>query len=70
MKMRDKIAVYEKAFHMIQLYGHVAMNTAKLQELLGLICSWSYAHRCGNGELDNDKLVEKELENLKKFLGI
>jgi hypothetical protein len=39
-------------------------------ELIGLICSWSYAHRCGNGELSDKEqqaIIDRALQRLKEF---
>lgn len=70
MKMKEKIAIYERILHNIQLHKDVTMNHDKLRDLLDKISSWSYAHRCGNGELNNEKLVEEEMNSLKKFLNM
>ncbi len=48
---KQKIAEYEKLLHNIQLYAEVTLNNDKVCKLIKNICSWSYAHRVGNGEL-------------------
>jgi hypothetical protein len=48
---KEKIAQYEHLLHNIQLHAEVTMNEAAVRELIARICRWSYAHRCGNGEL-------------------
>jgi hypothetical protein len=67
---KEKLAVYEKVLHQLQLYAEVTMNGEKVNELIGLICSWSYAHRCGNGELsdkEQQRIIDKALQRLKDF---
>jgi hypothetical protein len=60
---KEKIEMYEKLLHDIDLSCSVG-RTDLLEILLGNINSWSYAHRCGNGEYS-----EKEQNQLiyKKF---
>lgn len=65
MKMKDKIRMYEDLLHDIQMYAVVALDERKLQKLIKNICSWSYAHRVGNGAL-SDKSQQKIID--KAFL--
>ena len=63
----EKVKVYEKVFHDVQLLN-IAMNNEKLQKLISIICDWSYAHRCGNGMLNEEEqnaLIEHEFNKLK-----
>lgn len=62
---REKVMIYENVFHRIQMYREVAMNQKKLTALLDIIGDWSYAHRMGNGMMDNAELVRKQLERMK-----
>lgn len=48
----------------------ITMNQAKITEAVGLIDSWSYAHRCGNGEYteyEQKKIVDKVVLKMKEF---
>jgi hypothetical protein len=49
--MRQKIEKYETILHWIQMHAQVTMDHDKLSKLIDQICSWSYAHRSGNGEI-------------------
>jgi len=49
--MRQKIKKYEALLHRIQMHAQVTMDHDKLSTLIDQICSWSYAHRSGNGEI-------------------
>lgn len=62
--VRRELGVWHSVAHSIQMYAMVTMDGVRLHKLIGLICDWSYAHRQGNGELDNDVLVAKALERL------
>lgn len=48
---KEKVAVYEDLLHSIQAHCDITMNNEQVRELLSRICTWSYAHRSGNGEL-------------------
>jgi hypothetical protein len=50
--MHDKVEVYEELLHTIQLHAEVTMRPEMVRMLLQRICAWSYAHRRGNGEID------------------
>lgn len=47
---KEKIEQYERLLHLIQLHAEVTMRGEIVKDLIGRICSWSYAHRTGNGE--------------------
>lgn len=51
---RQKIDMYEKFLHDIQMY-EVSGRHDLIAVLIGNACNWSYAHRCGNGELSDDQ---------------
>lgn len=53
--LREKVEMYESLLHKIQLHCQVTMDHEKVRTLVGNICAWSYAHRCGNGELSEDE---------------
>jgi len=71
MTQKERLKLFEDAFHRIQLYREVTMDGAKVIELLDIIGDWSYAHRAGNGEL-SDREVKRAIayqENrLQNFL--
>lgn len=48
---KQKIEMYEALLHDIQMFANVAMDPEIVGDLISNICAWSYAHRCGNGEL-------------------
>ena len=54
---KEKIAVYEDLLHLIQLHAAVTMEPDKVQSLINRICAWSYAHRAGNGEKSEDRVI-------------
>lgn len=47
--LREKVLMYETLMHKIQLHAQVTMNEDALNDLIGNICNWSRAHRCGDG---------------------
>jgi hypothetical protein len=53
--LKEKVAVYEDLLHTIQLHAAVTMDNAKVMECINRICTWSYAHRQGNGELSDQQ---------------
>lgn len=57
----EKVEVYEQLLHDIQLYAEVVMDHETMKKLIGIVCSWSYAHRAGNGEL-SDAEVSKQVK--------
>jgi hypothetical protein len=59
--LRQKVEMYEKLLHDIQMHAEVTMDGAKVARLIGNICSWSYAHRSGNGEL-TDKQQQARID--------
>lgn len=54
-ELREKVEVYEALLHKIQLHAQVTMDHERVRILIGNICAWSYAHRCGNGEISEDE---------------
>jgi hypothetical protein len=64
---KQKIRMYEDLLHKIQLCAEVAMDGEKTKKLISNICRWSYAHRCGNGELSDEqqtKLIDNAFNRL------
>ena len=65
--MRQKIEKYEMLLHQIQLNAQVVMDHERVRELIDQICSWSYAHRVGNGELTHrqqNRIIQKAFDKL------
>lgn len=61
------ISKYENFLHLLQLHAEVTMNPSKVKKLISNACEWSYAHRCGNGELSEkeiNKRIKKAFEKL------
>ena len=54
-ELREKVVMYETLLHKIQLHAQVTMNSEAVHDLIGNICNWSYAHRCGNGEHSDEE---------------
>jgi hypothetical protein len=71
-----KVEVYERVLHDIHLFRNVTCNENALLALIDTICQWSYAHRCGNGELTcEEQQAEvnhyfKKLQQRKYRMGI
>ena len=47
--------MYESFLHLLQLNAEVTLNADGVKKLISNACSWSYAHRRGNGELTDDE---------------
>jgi hypothetical protein len=65
----NKLVMYEKFLHAVQMHAEVTMNGAVVHQLIANACRWSYAHRQGNGELSEQEqhaLVEQAFHNLLK----
>ena len=61
----DKILAYEQMMHDFNMYRDVNYSPEILKKIVDLMCSWSYAHRSGNGEEDNDILVETAFKRIQ-----
>jgi hypothetical protein len=67
VELREKTQVYEQLLHKIQLNAEVVMDHEIVSDLIKNICSWSYAHRRGNGEYseqEQDAIVRKAFDRL------
>jgi hypothetical protein len=63
----EKIQKYEQLLHKIQLFASVTMDAKQLNQLIGNICQWSYAHRQGNGALserEQKKIIKAAFDKL------
>jgi hypothetical protein len=70
-KLRKENEVFHQVFHHINLHASITMNTEKMQEIIGAICNWSYAHRVGNGEYSEEEqqaLIDRNFEKIKKLV--
>lgn len=54
-QLKTENEVFRRVFHYINTHAAITMNAERMQEIIGAICSWSYAHRCGNGELSDEE---------------
>lgn len=57
-ELREKVRVYESMLHSIQMFSAVVMDSPPIEHMIDIINSWSYAHRCGNGEYTNEEQTE------------
>lgn len=67
--LEEKVRVYEALLHDLQLHSEVTLNHNAVVEILKNVCSWSYAHRSGNGELSDEEIQERidnAFEKLKR----
>jgi len=67
---KQKIQQYEQLLHSIQMYAVVSMNSEKALQLIGNICTWSYAHRQGNGTLrpyEQQRLIDNAFWKLTEI---
>lgn len=72
MSYKEKVEVYEAVLHQINLYSSITMDSEKIGELIDAINAWSYAHRCGNGELSDEEqqaLIDAKFNRLKEMVG-
>ena len=65
---QQKLAIAERLMHKLQATS-ITCDFDMQRAIVEAMCSWSYAHRTGNGELDNDELVEYAWKELAKIGG-
>lgn len=53
--LQKKVNQYERFLHSLQLHAEVCMDHEKTKRLISNACSWSYAHRRGNGEYSDEE---------------
>lgn len=64
----EKVYMYEGLLHDIQMFSAVVMDGKKVGKLIDNINSWSYAHRCGNGEYSEEEqqaIIDKAFKKLR-----
>ena len=69
MTKLERLKIYENFFHNISI-ACTCMQPDRLRDAVGLIDSWSYAHRCGNGELsykEQLKCVDQVINKMRDF---
>jgi hypothetical protein len=54
----EKIIKYEMFLHCLQMYAEVTLDHERVKKLIARACTWSYAHRQGNGELSEAEQCE------------
>ena len=64
-ELKLKVKVYENILHDISMFSSITMDPVIMEKIIDMINSWSYAHRQGNGIIDNKKLVDKIFIKLK-----
>jgi hypothetical protein len=71
-QMEKENEVFQQVFHYINTHASITMNQEKMQEIIGAICSWSYAHRVGNGELSDEEqqaIIDSAFNKIKQIVG-
>ena len=63
---RQKLGIAERLMHKLQATS-ITCDFDRQRAIVEAICSWSYAHRAGNGELDKVELVEYAWKELAKI---
>jgi len=53
--LRKKVNQYESFLHKLQLHAEVCLDHEGTKKLISNACSWSYAHRRGNGEYTDEE---------------
>jgi hypothetical protein len=72
-QMEKENEVFQQVFHHINTQASITMNQQKMQEIIGAICSWSYAHRVGNGELSDEEqqaVVDRAFNKIKQIVRV
>jgi hypothetical protein len=68
VQLREKVKVYEKVFHDIQMFTSITGDMSAMRHAIAIINEWSFAHRSGNGELTEEEQaahIQKQFERLK-----
>lgn len=69
MNNNDRRKAYERFFHRMSI-ACTAFDSDKVREGVSLIDSWSYAHRCGNGEFterEQQRMIDRVVERMRDF---
>jgi hypothetical protein len=72
-KLRKENEVFHQVFHHINTHASITLNAEKMQEIIGAICSWSYAHRVGNGELSDEEqqaVIDRAFDRIKQIVRV
>ncbi len=65
--LKEKVEMYERFLHQLQMNAEVAMDADIVKQLITNACSWSYAHRCGNGmptEEEQQAMIDQAFDKL------
>jgi hypothetical protein len=71
-ELREKVQMYEGLLHDVQMFADVVLDGEKVSRLVRNICSWSYSHRRGNGELSEDeqeRMIRHAFDRLRDVPG-
>jgi hypothetical protein len=71
MTEREQLEVCYAVLHKINMYSAITLDSERMGKLIDAINSWSYAHRCGNGEYtetEQQSLVDHAFERLKEMV--
>jgi len=69
--LKEKVQIYERFFHQIQMHYAVTMRQDKVLDALNIIDAWSYSHRVGNGQYSEQvqqKCIDKITERMREFV--
>lgn len=66
-EMQNRIRIYQNVLHSLHSARAISLREDIVIHILNLISSWSYAHRVGNGQSDNVKLVSEALDKLSNW---
>jgi hypothetical protein len=72
-QMEKENEVFRRVFHHINTHAAITMNAEKMQEIIGAICSWSYAHRVGNGEYSDEEqqaVIDRAFDKIKQIVRV
>lgn len=65
--LEEKVDVYEKVLHKLQLYGAVTLDYDAMRRLMSSIFEWSHSHRAGERTTEEQQeLVNKAFWSLLK----
>jgi hypothetical protein len=67
--LEEKVQMYESFLHSLNMYMLCGSNYA-ISMLLQNADAWSYAHRCGDGELSEQEIEKNVNKKFWKLLSI
>ena len=66
MNKDRELKIWRDMMNSLYMYRNITMDGPPIHHILACVDKWGRAHTVGNGQLDNDKLVKKELTELEK----